>query len=200
MKSFRLYQLCIIVSITCNLACSQDDNNVVGLAKYESCCGTQPRNITVEGNSIYIPNVFTPNGDGINDYFMPTLQVSNDSVIKIGNFFIFDSLRNVMFYSQLLVENKEEYAWDGVINPNQFTSVHPYSGPHLGGSFDYEFQFTYKTSTGFETETVQGKACVIRCGADAAEFEEKTGCYFTSQGIGGVFNPNADRKEGACFK
>jgi len=49
-------------------ACFADHRVDVALPKeYEACCGLQPVDFKHSNGSIYMPNVFTPNGDGIND-------------------------------------------------------------------------------------------------------------------------------------
>ena len=56
--------------------------------------------------SLYIPNAFTPNGDGINDYFMPVLT----SVVTV-EFSIFNRWGEEIYYSRELRPR-----WDGTHN------------------------------------------------------------------------------------
>jgi len=56
--------------------------------------------------SLYIPNAFTPNGDGVNDYFMPVLT----SVVTV-EFSIFNRWGEEIFYSRELRPR-----WDGTCN------------------------------------------------------------------------------------
>ena len=69
-----------------------------------------------EGCDIYIPNVFTPNKDGINDFF----QVFTNCQIDKYELYIFDRWGNVLFESRDI-----DISWDGLyknkkINPNVF--------------------------------------------------------------------------------
>ena len=56
--------------------------------------------------SLYIPNAFTPNGDGINDYFMPVLT----SVVTV-DFSIFNRWGEEIYYSREIRPR-----WDGTFN------------------------------------------------------------------------------------
>ncbi|MAO71785.1 MAG: hypothetical protein CMD02_04675 [Flavobacteriales bacterium] len=66
--------------------------------------------------NIYIPNAFTPNGDGDNDYFLP-------SVIGVNKY-------NMKIYDRWggLIYNEDNGKWDGMINEKFVTSgVYSYS-------------------------------------------------------------------------
>lgn len=60
---------------------------------------------------IYIPNVFSPNQDGINDYF--TIY-GNKDVELIMELRIFDRWGNMVFRKDEFLPNVENYGWDGV--------------------------------------------------------------------------------------
>ncbi len=70
------------------------------------CSSTESVEI-VRNCYVNIPNVFTPNGDGINDYFFPRQLLS--SGIKTFRMQIFNRLGQLIFQS----ENKEGRGWDG---------------------------------------------------------------------------------------
>lgn len=73
---------------------------------------------------VYIPNVFSPNGDGINDHFF----VSGDSRISIISMQIFDRWGNKVFDKAPLEINQTYQGWDGrfkgeYLNPAVFGYV-----------------------------------------------------------------------------
>lgn len=59
---------------------------------------------------VYIPNVFSPNGDGLNDEFMP---YTDRSVRSIKSFKIFDRQGNNVFSGNNLVPNEPGFGWNG---------------------------------------------------------------------------------------
>lgn len=60
-------------------------------------------------NKIYIPNVFSPNGDGINDVFTVSYGADLDVIGMEGS--IFDRWGNLVFGSQDI-----PFRWDGLFN------------------------------------------------------------------------------------
>lgn len=76
----------------------------------EGCTGTD--NIFVrfiKGPDIYIPNAFSPNGDGLNDVFRP-LPVG---ILQIEFFRVFDRWGKLMFSTTAYMKG-----WDGTVNGN----------------------------------------------------------------------------------
>lgn len=61
---------------------------------------------------IYLPNIFSPNGDGINDLFSFS---SNIPIVEINSFSIYDRWGNQMF-SQLNADPLSFEGWDGKFN------------------------------------------------------------------------------------
>lgn len=59
---------------------------------------------------VYIPNIFSPNGDGINDYF--TLY-GNSSVIKILHFTVYNRWGEKIFEAEDINPNEDKLGWDG---------------------------------------------------------------------------------------
>lgn len=72
---------------------------------------------------IYIPNAFSPDGDGFNDLF--TIFGDADRVIDIAQFQVFDRWGNVVFAEKDFPINNPALGWDGtfrgkVLNSNVF--------------------------------------------------------------------------------
>jgi gliding motility-associated-like protein len=62
--------------------------------------------------TFYVPNVFTPNGDGLNDYFAPTgLSVDPDNFDE----YVFDRWGNVMYHNTVWNSISAE-PWNGTLN------------------------------------------------------------------------------------
>jgi gliding motility-associated-like protein len=77
-------------------------------------CGTATDSVLVKVyQQLYIPNAFTPNGDGINDtWFIETLQAYPGAEIKVYN-----------RYGQIVFDNHEKNIWwDGKFKGMQLTS------------------------------------------------------------------------------
>lgn len=73
----------------------------------EGCIDSVCKQVLIEENlGYYIPNAFTPNGDGINDFFMPILaSVSNNGF----EFLIFDRWGTLVFETNKI----DKAIWDG---------------------------------------------------------------------------------------
>jgi gliding motility-associated-like protein len=60
--------------------------------------------------AIYVPNAFSPNGDGPNDVFM---IYSGQDVVRIKEFLIFDRWGESVHEYYDFVPNNPAYGWDG---------------------------------------------------------------------------------------
>jgi gliding motility-associated-like protein len=80
----------------------------------EGCTAIDSFFIEVTKNrAYYAPNVFSPNGDGVNDYFMP--MFGND-VARVDNFRIFSRWGNLLFERREGLPNATELRWNGRSN------------------------------------------------------------------------------------
>src|SRR5690606_36131591 len=71
------------------------------------CSDTLKKLIVIEDEfAFFIPNAFTPNGDGLNDTFYPVIYGVTEYA-----FYIFDRWGNVVFQSNQIGE-----AWNGTIS------------------------------------------------------------------------------------
>jgi gliding motility-associated-like protein len=65
--------------------------------------------VRCNGNLVFIPNTFTPNGDGKNDYFYPR----GEGIEKINEFRIFNRWGEMVFERSNISLNDERSGWDG---------------------------------------------------------------------------------------
>jgi len=99
------------------------------------CVATAELNIVVvPAPHIYIPNTFTPNGDGLNDFFM---LYSNDRVESILQLSIFDRWGDHIFEGQNLNPNETGAGWDGTFKGKKMNP----------GIFVYYFRILMKDGT-----------------------------------------------------
>lgn len=105
-----------------NLSCTDCLNPIISgienrtyllrVIDFYGCIEEKLLNIHIDRSvKIYFPTAFSPNGDQINDRFIPF--VKSDQIIKITQFSIFSRWGNQMYYAQNLVPNTEELGWDG---------------------------------------------------------------------------------------
>lgn len=77
----------------------------------QGCTDTANWTVTVnESPRVFVPNAFSPNGDGINDLL---LVYSPGDVAKIINFQIFSRWGELVFQQKDFLPNYPAYAWDG---------------------------------------------------------------------------------------
>ncbi len=63
-------------------------------------------------DSVFVPNTFTPNGDGINDYFLPLGLAIN----KIVHFQVYNRWGELMYDEENIAPNSANQGWDGKFN------------------------------------------------------------------------------------
>jgi gliding motility-associated-like protein len=68
--------------------------------------------VICEQNQLFVPNTFTPNGDGENDRFYPRGR----GIDRIRRFRIYDRWGALVFDRRDVEANDEATAWDGTIN------------------------------------------------------------------------------------
>lgn len=78
-----------------------------------NCSTTDTVNVQVVCNrdAIYIPNSFTPNGDGLNDIF----YIPGFGVEKIKSFTVYSRYGDVVFSQTDVPLRSKQYGWDGTI-------------------------------------------------------------------------------------
>lgn len=83
---------------TSKFGCSNTDNVII--------------DVFCDQSQLFIPNTFTPNGDGNNDYFYP----QGRGVGKIKSFLVYNRWGQKVFERTNMDANIKEQGWDGTIN------------------------------------------------------------------------------------
>ncbi|MCB9309909.1 MAG: hypothetical protein H6567_07630 [Lewinellaceae bacterium] len=180
------------------LFCGYAGGTTIGQNPYADCCGTEPKEYSFEDFHVYIPNIITPNGDGINDAFYPICNAMQNNRFTVANMFIYDSADALIFFRPGLdVEDPENYGFTGHAYKKPVRFAFPFE--HTG-LFRYTLELVFRRADGkVEFIPVEGTGCVVRCDDDAAIIKDKQGCYFPVQGAGGIFHPNQSNNETTCF-
>ncbi len=194
-----------LIFICFNIGCTQDENKPSINEKYKDCCGTDPKVIELPGgNSIYVPNVFTPNGDGINDLFYPIAKNQDPKLFGISELRIYNMRDTVIYYRRdfSYTIDLQEAAWSGQMRYNIFneTQYKP-DQKYDGGPFKYSFEAIYALNDGsLDVKLIDGQACMIRCEDEVSELRDRVGCFFPVQCVDGAFNAQISNLENDCFK
>ena len=98
------------VTVTSNYGCVYTDTVTIKLL--------------CDNSEIFIPNTFTPNGDGVNDRFF----VSGKGISQITNFSVFNRWGELVFQAHNIPANSPGFGWDGtfkgyVLEPDVFIYV-----------------------------------------------------------------------------
>lgn len=178
--------LAILIIIFYSQTCfSQKEPNPVN--EYESCCGTQPVEFSYEKKKVFVPNAFTPNGDGVNDYFIPFV---NETVTDIWWFSIYSAKGDTLLYQSMYLDLKSDsrtIGWNG-LRPD---------GTPYKGLFSYQMRIDDQEAN---KHIVEGFACAILCDSKTKILKTKDGCFYPSQSAGhGKLDKSKNNEEKGCF-
>jgi gliding motility-associated-like protein len=89
----------------------------VTVTSEDGCIATDSVTVTVlHIRDIYVPNVFSPNSDGLNDAFT---VYSGPAVMEVSKFLVFDRWGELVFENHHFQPNDLEIGWDGTFKGEQ---------------------------------------------------------------------------------
>ena len=98
--------------------CKVSDTGVYWVQSFDSCAAGSVDSFILGrncicGKTLYLPNSFTPNGDGMNDIFYPRSGVD---IKQIKSFHVFNRWGELLFERDNILPNDVSNAWDGSYN------------------------------------------------------------------------------------
>lgn len=165
----RQWQLNAVLTIAvfAFVATSQEDDFLLNDHTITACCQDAPIEANLGNGKFFIPTIFTPDGNGINDYF----QVSADAnILRIDTFWVFDlSNGDTVFYQTNITDITQENGFDGV-----------YQDTIMAAQYGYSICLT---SSDQQKSLVGGLICSVPCvdPLNIAEPMNISNCAFASQ-------------------
>lgn len=93
----------------------ESNNYILTAFSEDGCQAVDSVYIEVKvSRKVYVPNAFSPNNDGINDYF--TVYGENPLVQEVRNLSIFNRWGGIVFEVESMPINQPELGWDGTFN------------------------------------------------------------------------------------
>ncbi len=150
----------------------------------EGCCGNPALDVDIGNGHVYLPNIFTPNGDGINDL----LAVYGDSISLIINMEIRNSEGRKVFETSNMIPGIEISGWNGYVD-----------GVVKKGLYTVSLEIEAEDGT---IGNFESKVCNFPCGdTDMTEKISGTGCQYPTQIFDGYYNSNISSGESSdCYE
>lgn len=146
----KLQSICLLlISIFLVQACDDESSNTP-VSPFADCCTTSGE-FTVANRNVYVPTIFTPNFDGINDKLIPLVEAENGPIAEITSFLIRSTGGDTLFESFNLPLNNFTSGWDGTIGNTDVL----YSGKAF-------YTISFALSSGQE-ELINGQVCSLPC-------------------------------------
>ncbi|MEP7195439.1 MAG: gliding motility-associated C-terminal domain-containing protein [Saprospiraceae bacterium] len=95
----------------------KDNTFTVNIVDKNGCTSTATIRIKVEDRGIWVPNVFSPNSDNVNDYFFPV--VKEDSYNEIRYMKIFDRWGEMVWTNEHFQPNIPVNGWKGLFRDRE---------------------------------------------------------------------------------
>lgn len=162
----RLFVLLILTTLL--VSCNKRSVKV-------TCCDADPFFTEFSGGYVLVPNVFTPNSDGVNDSFGPIVS-------------------GVVDYDMTVVNTKQDELYST-------TSSGKWNGKVDGEVFNGIVGWKIKLRTDdVQIVDISGQVCVLE-DTDGICPKNVENCSFGTQATSaGTFDPNASSKESLCIE
>lgn len=135
------------ITVLSFMATSQVDPELDEDVKFNSCCSWAVSIDTVGNGIFFVPNIFTPNNDGVNDFFQ---IVADTGIAKIDSMTIRNPVSDkIVFQRNNIVDFSPSTGWDGLDNDTIRTA-------------QYYYAF-WLTSTDDKHKQVAGYICSMAC-------------------------------------
>lgn len=162
------------------LSCRKEEKSVLF-----GCCGMPAIDASFGNGHIYIPNIFTPDGDGIND----KMWILGDSIGYIIHMEIRSKDGMLVYEAGNFLHNDPYFAWDGELNGIVQKGL-------------YSIVLTVRARNG-TVAVFEGSICNYPCNdLDITDFISVTNCQFGDQVDADYrFDPNIPTAENfqVCF-
>lgn len=133
---------------------------------YTGCCGTKAVETTFGKTLIYVPNIFTPNADGLNDTFRPFYD---ENALKVTTFQVLTSEDKVLWENKKFSPENPFDGWLGYVAKDSAYT----------GLFKYNMTFVDKAGA---TKAISGTACSVHCKQkEKINITDKKQCFFPMQ-------------------
>ena len=175
-------KLILLCACTLFLVSCKDDADPAIL---EGCCGNLPLNTSFGTNTrVYISNIFTPNGDNINDF----MTLSSNSFVLVTGLEIKNKSGDVVHTYTSFTSSRDVSLWNGEIN-----------GVVQKGYYTYTL--TVESTLDGSSETFEGGICNYPCDTDVEEERiSPAGCTFPFQVTYGSYDSTIPSGEqNGCF-
>ncbi|MDZ7744102.1 MAG: gliding motility-associated C-terminal domain-containing protein [Bacteroidota bacterium] len=115
----------------------------VQVTSFKGCSSTDIVQILWSGEALFLPNAFTPNGDGLNDIFKP---IARYDYVQDYHLLIFNR------WGQMIFESNDLYkGWDGQLDGK----------PAMAGTYVYRIDYREPGQNG-ESHTLTGTVVLVR--------------------------------------
>ena len=167
----------------------EDDIFIVDGDRVTQCCA-EPSQVHVVGNgTVFVPNIFTPDGNGINDFFQ---IIADTGIARIDTFRIWNANVDTLLYqTESITSFTPNNGWDGAVND----TIRP-------GQVYFQILVS---STDSVQQSIFGYLCVLPCIDPIAEPRplNLTECIFANQfsftdSIPDINNPSFEDLD--CFE